>query len=283
MAVQVVPYALQNASHSAAVFRQAQSAPFVSGGVLSGPELAVTPQSTPNMTVILGAGRAQVPGTSVSPPSGLAFTTQAMYHTLNDAPLTLTVSTSDPTNPRIDAVYLQVQDSYYSGASNMAVAGIAVGAPAVTPVAPSIPSNAVLLAYIAVAANATTIVAANLSDKSTVATLLPQADTGWLPIGAYSNGFTAGSGVPSYRVIGGICYLRGTYWHPTTAPASLTAQTLPVGARPSSSVLISTYPIGSSSTPTVIVSVTGQIIINSAQIVTASTGYSIDGLSFPVN
>lgn len=172
MAIGAVPYALQNASHSASVFRIAQSAPFATGGILASNELPVSQQGTPNMSVILGPGRCQVVGNSVSPPAGQVWTTQAQYNAYNDANLTLTVAASNPTNPRIDAVYIQVQDSFYSGASNTAIAGVVTGTPAASPVAPSVPTNSILIAYIAVAANATTIVNANISYQASVATLL---------------------------------------------------------------------------------------------------------------
>lgn len=163
---------MQNAAHSAAIFRVAQSAPFASGGILSAVELGVTQQGTPNMSIVLGPGRAQIVGTSVSPPSGQTWTTQAQYTAYNDANLTLTIATSNPTNPRIDAVYIQVQDSFYSGATNTAVAAVATGTAAVSPTAPAIPANSILLAYVAVAANATTIVNANISYQGTLATLI---------------------------------------------------------------------------------------------------------------
>jgi|GEM_PF-1961975 len=178
MAVQTVPYALQNASHSAAVFRQATSAPFTTGGIMAAGELAVAQQGTPNMSVILGPGRAKVVGNSVSPPAGLSFTTQAMYDVLNDANTTLTITTSNPTNPRIDAVYIQVQDAFYSGASNQAIAGVVTGTPAVSPTAPAVPTNSILIAYVAVGANVTTIVNANISFQGVVASLIPSPAVG---------------------------------------------------------------------------------------------------------
>ena len=98
MTVQTVPYVLQNASHSAALFRQSASAAFTAAGVLGSTELGVRQQASPNMSVILGAGRAKVAGTAVSPPSGFTWTTQAMYDVLNDADLTLTIAASNPTN-----------------------------------------------------------------------------------------------------------------------------------------------------------------------------------------
>jgi hypothetical protein len=172
LAVQLVPYALQNASHSAALFRQSASAAFATSGTLGSAELAVTQQGTPNMSVVLGAGRAKVLGTSVSPPSGFTWTTQAMYDVLNDAPLTLSIAASNATNPRIDALYGQVQDAFYSGSANSAIAAVATGIPAVSPVTPAIPANSTLIAYIAVAANATTIVSANITQQTSLAQLI---------------------------------------------------------------------------------------------------------------
>lgn len=178
MTVQTVPAYLQNASHSAAVFRQAVSGAFATGGVLSANELQVAAQTTPNMSVVLGAGRAMVPGTSVSAPTSpssvsLPFTTQAMYAVLNDASITLTIAASSPTNPRIDAVYVQVQDAFYSGSNNQAIAGVVTGTPAASPVAPAVPSNSLLVAYVAVAANASTIVSGNISQQQVLAAVLP--------------------------------------------------------------------------------------------------------------
>lgn len=148
------------------------SAPYLTGGALGSVELLVTQQSSPNMSVILGPGRAKIPGTSVSPPATQTWTTQAMYDSLNDAPVTLTIAASNPTNPRIDVAYMAVNDSFYSGALNSAVAGIVTGTPAASPVAPAVPSNAVALYYIAVGAGVTSIVNANLSRVVTVARLL---------------------------------------------------------------------------------------------------------------
>jgi hypothetical protein len=172
MAVQTVPFALQNASHSAALFRQAMSGMYTVGGVLATNELLVTQSGTPAMLIVLGPGRAKIPGTLVSPPSGMGFTTQGMYDSLNDAALTITVSTSNATNPRIDAAYIQIQDSFYSGAANQAIAGIAAGVPSVSPSAPAIPTNAILIAYIAVGANVTSIVTANITQQTTLANVL---------------------------------------------------------------------------------------------------------------
>ncbi len=177
MAVQTVPAYLQNASHSAAVFRQAISAPFSASGVLAPGELNTAAQSTPNMSVQVSAGRGQVKGSNVSPPAGFTFTTQGMYNVLNDAPVSLTITTSNPTNPRIDAVYIQVQDAFYVGASNTVILGVVAGTPAATPVAPSIPSTAMLLSYVAVGAGATSIVNGNITSQTVLAQVIGAART----------------------------------------------------------------------------------------------------------
>lgn len=177
MSVQPIPAYLQNASHSASVFRNASSGPWMEAGPLLPNEMWVAAQSTPNMSVQLGPGRAKVAGTQVSAPSLLPsgtglFTTQGMYDVLNDATISLTIAASDPTNPRIDVVYVAVQDSFYSGSNNQAIAGVVTGTPAVTPVAPSVPVNAVALAQVTVPANATSITNGNIANQYSPAVLI---------------------------------------------------------------------------------------------------------------
>lgn len=162
MTFSAVPYALQNGSHSADLFRQAASSLVPpGGGLVTSGDLAVTQTGTASMNVLVGVGRAWVPGTNVGNVTGGNFSKQAMYFCLNDAAATATVSTSDPTNPRIDVVYLAIQDSQYAGTTNTAVLGVATGVPtagAVYPAnAPTIPANAIALAWINVTANAASI------------------------------------------------------------------------------------------------------------------------------
>jgi hypothetical protein len=150
------------------------NAAFVSGGILAVGELAVTAQPTPNMTVAVGPGRAKIVGSSASAPSGMTWTTQSMYDVLNDASANVTISSADATNPRIDLVYIQVQDAFYTGSNNQAVLAVAAGTPAASPAVPATPVNAIALAQIAVAANATSITNANITSLTSKATLLGQ-------------------------------------------------------------------------------------------------------------
>lgn len=172
MATQSPPYALQNAAHSAALFRQAAFSAWRGGGTILAADLQTTAQSTPNMSVQVSAGRVWLPGSQVSAVSGGTWTTQAGYFGINDAPVTVTIATADATNPRIDTVYVAVNDSAYSGSTDNLVIGVVTGTPAASPSAPAAPSNSVVLATVAVAANATSIVSGNISVTSALLTIV---------------------------------------------------------------------------------------------------------------
>jgi hypothetical protein len=174
VAIQTPAFVISAASHPAALFRQALAAhvtPY--SGVFGGTtgEMAATQQATPNMSVLVAAGRCSIKGTQLAPPSGFAFTAQGHYVAYNDASVTLTIAAADPTNPRIDVVYVSVQDAFYAGSNNQVVFGVATGVPSGTPAVPSIPANSTALAQVAVAANATSITNSNITDKRTLATV----------------------------------------------------------------------------------------------------------------
>lgn len=168
MTFSAIPFALQNAAHSAALFRQATSSLVPpGGGLVTTGDLAVTQTGTPSMNVSIGVGRCWIPGTNVGNVVGGNFSSQAMYYGQNESAYTASVTTSDPINPRIDIVYAAVQDSQYAGTTNTGVLAVVAGVPtsgAAYPAnAPAIPANAIALAYIVVAANATSIVNANIT------------------------------------------------------------------------------------------------------------------------
>jgi hypothetical protein len=156
-----VPYAVQALSHPADNFRRAQS--FVclgQQGVRSWVvgDMLVAPNGTPNMTVLVAAGQCLINGTQNT-------VSQGSYHGLNDASVSLAIAASDPTNPRIDIVVAQVRDAAYSGANNDFILAVVTGTPAGSPAAPATPNNAIVLAQVAVAANATTVTSGNITDK----------------------------------------------------------------------------------------------------------------------
>ncbi len=74
MTVQSPPYALQNSAHTAALFRQASTSFVTTTGVGGVAELQVNPTS--GMTVAVAAGRAWIPGTSVTGVAGQKFSLQ---------------------------------------------------------------------------------------------------------------------------------------------------------------------------------------------------------------
>jgi hypothetical protein len=132
-----------------------------STGIIGSTSLAVTAQASPNMTVNIATGWGAV----------VSSTTNAGVYTFyNDAATVATITTADATNPRIDRVVATINDAYYSGTLNNVVFAVVAGTPAASPTAPATPSNSVSLATIAVAAGATSITGANITDTRTAST-----------------------------------------------------------------------------------------------------------------
>jgi len=107
------------------------------------------------MNVSVNAGYCCVANSSSSLQGGYVFglmTSQA-----------LTVAAADTTNPRIDAVVAYVNDLGTS--SSASYVEIVTGTPAASPSEPSLPSNSLLLATVAVAAKVTSILSANITDQ----------------------------------------------------------------------------------------------------------------------
>lgn len=155
------PWVIQASSHPADVFRRAIAfAGMGQQGVRSwvSGDLAVAQNGTPNMSVNVAAGQALINGTQNT-------TSQGAYEVLNDATVNLAIAASDPTNPRIDIVVAQVRDAAYSGANNDWLLAVVTGTPAGSPSPPATPANAIVLAQVAVAANATSITSGNITDK----------------------------------------------------------------------------------------------------------------------
>ena len=159
MALRTPPSWLQNGSHPAENDRLTSQALFSTSGVLGYGSMAVTQNASPGMSVSVAAGWAAVIGTYQS--------NMGAYIAYNDAATLLTVTTSNPSNPRIDLVCLTIADAYYTGSSNSVTLQVVAGTPAVSPVVPSVPTNSIALAQIAVAAGATQILNANITDRRT--------------------------------------------------------------------------------------------------------------------
>jgi hypothetical protein len=92
------------------------------------------------------------------------------YVGYNDDIVVLGVTTANPTNPRIDRVCMTVNDAYYTGSLNNVVLQVVAGTPAGSPVAPATPANSISLATVAVAAGATALTNANITDTRVLTT-----------------------------------------------------------------------------------------------------------------
>jgi hypothetical protein len=156
MALRTPPSWLQNGSHPAENDRLTTQAIWASSGVARTNDLLVSASSPAAMTVSVAAGWAAILGTYQS--------NMGAYVAYNDAAATATITTADPTNPRIDLVCITVSDAAYTGALNTVAINVVAGTPAGSPVVPSTPTNSIALARVAVAAAATTITSGNITD-----------------------------------------------------------------------------------------------------------------------
>ena len=170
MALRNPPSWLQNGSHPAENDRLTTQALFYTTGVIGltavSNSLRVTQNSPTGMSVLVGIGRAAIVGTTQSD--------MGTYVAFNDASAVATITTANPSNPRIDRICLTVSDAYYTGSLNQVAINVVAGTPASSPVAPATPANSISLATVAVAAGTTAIVNANITDTRTeTTTLLP--------------------------------------------------------------------------------------------------------------
>lgn len=168
-------------------------------GVVTSDHLKVTQRAAGvNMSVDVAVGHMFV--------EGQRSTAQGVYHLYNDAVANVVLSAADPTNPRIDVIYVRVRDSAYDGAfagQDDSPILVAQGTAAGSPVAPT-PSGTdfVVLARVAVAAGATTIVNANITDLRTV--LRGPWNTAWGRVAMAEITATAGAGTTSPVDVSGL-------------------------------------------------------------------------------
>ena len=168
MTLRTPPSWLQNGSHPAENDRLSTQALWATTGIIKSDSLAVTQNSPAGLSVIVASGWAAIVGTTQA--------NMGTYVTYNDAPVVLSITTADPTNPRIDRVCATVNDAYYTGALNNVVLQVVAGTPAGSPVAPALPANSISLATVAVGAGATAITNANITDaRVLVTTNIPES------------------------------------------------------------------------------------------------------------
>jgi len=175
MALRTPPSWLQQSAHPAENDRLSMQAIFSTTGVIGANSMAVTQNGTPGMSVLIATGWASIVGTTQA--------NMGVYTVYNDAAATAAITTADSTNPRIDLICVTINDAYYSGSLNNCVINVITGTPGATPSVPATPANSIALAKVAVAANTTSIVNANITDlRTTVSTnLSPQNVDGGTP------------------------------------------------------------------------------------------------------
>ena len=168
MTLRTPPSWLQNGSHPAENDRLTTQALWATTGIINSTSLAVTANSPVGMSVRVASGWAAIVGTTQA--------NMGTYVGYNDAQVTLTITTADVTNPRIDLVCMTVNDSFYTGSTNNVVLQVVAGTPAGSPVAPSLPANSISLATVAVAAGALSINSGNITDtRVLVTTNIPES------------------------------------------------------------------------------------------------------------
>lgn len=169
MAVESPPAFLQAGTYGAEQTRRAIASLLargstigsIAGGLVSAGDCEITPPGS-GMTVNVAPGEVWVPGTLSA--------TQSGYYSRVSSSTSLAIATADATKPRIDTVVAVVADAAYTGSSNTFAVAVVTGTPtsganltnlsgAGTP-----PANSLVLGYVLVPANATSITSGDIDN-----------------------------------------------------------------------------------------------------------------------
>lgn len=102
-------------------------------------------------------------------------------------------------------------------------------------------------------------------------------DTGWVSISTFTNGFSAASPAPAYRILNNEVHLSGQLFRSTAPTTFLTAASIPTGPRGNASAsTVASWDLE------VQITSGGSIQIQASVPRTSGAGYGLDGISFPV-
>ena len=96
--------------------------------------------------------------------AGTETSTQGTYYGTANTTTNLAITAAPGSNSRIDIVVAQVEDTFYSGATDAFSLAVVDGVVDASPVAPATPDNAIKLAEITVTNGDSSVVNANISD-----------------------------------------------------------------------------------------------------------------------
>jgi hypothetical protein len=162
MALRNPPSWLQQGSHPAENDRLTNQLVVATTGIAGASSLEVTQNSPTGMSVLVASGWGAIVGDYQA--------NMGVYTFYNDASATATITAANPSLPRIDKICVTVSDAFYTGSLNQVAINVVAGTPGAVPVAPITPTNSLVLATVAVAAGATTITTANITDARVAAT-----------------------------------------------------------------------------------------------------------------
>lgn len=247
------------------------------GGVVTPGDLAVTQQSSPNMSVQISTGQIWVPGTSTA--------TQGPYYSRNGASITETISTSSPSFPRVDTVIAQVEDVAYAGANKDFKSNVVMGTPTagatlvnLTGVG-AVPASSLVLAYVLVPTSATSIVTADIANVAAVAS---RATGLWVPLTLASGctGSPAGDYAPSGRLEGDVVRLKGAIQN-NSGSSIFQVATVPAALRPSGTAVSVAGSLNATPTSVAIAGGSGNLL--SGSIVTNTSIVWLDGATYTLS
>jgi hypothetical protein len=213
MALRTPPSWLQNGSHPAENDRLTTQAIWKTTGIINSTDLAVSASSPAAMSVVVASGWASILGTTQA--------NMGVYMIYNDANTTLTVTTANPSLPRIDSVVATVSDAYYTGSLNQVAFSVIAGTPNASPTAPATPANSILLATIAVGAAVTSITSGNITDQRVKATsTISGLSANYAVTGLLENANIVGTGAASALNIDIVT--STAWWYTANATANFT-------------------------------------------------------------